>query len=281
MIDLLLRSVLLVPGGRADMIAKTSRAGADAVIVDLEDAVADADKDTARAVATDAIGELRPRVEGLVLLRVNPSATRWFEADVAAAAASPADGVVLPKLERVAQLDELAVQLRAAGRPDALIVVGLESGRGVADARELLAGGDGGAPAAVYFGAEDFVADLGGRRTVAGAEVLYARSQVCLAARLAAVAALDQVVVDFNDDERYLADAQAAAELGYGGKLCIHPRQVPLANAVFTPTAAEVAHAREVLAAGSAGVAVVAGAMVDEVHLKMARAVLRRAGAPE
>ena len=274
-----LRSVLLVPGGRADMIAKTPRAGADAVIVDCEDAVAAQDKETARETAVDAIGDLRTAgFEGVVLLRVNPAGTPWYEADVAAAGASAADGVVLPKLEHTGQLEDLRTRLGAAGRPDAVVTVGVESALGVGDARLLLSGGEGRGPEVVYFGAEDYVADVGGRRTVGGNEVLYARSQVCLAARLGGVASLDQVVVDFADDERYLADARSAAELGYGGKLCIHPRQVPLANTVFTPTDEEVAHAREVLAAGTAGVAVVAGEMIDEVHLKMARSVLRRAG---
>ena len=134
-------------------------------------------------------------------------------------------------------------------RLDGLLVVGLETALGVADARILLARGVSGA----YFGAEDFIADIGGRRTGGSEEVLYARSQVCLAARLAGIPAVDQVVTDLADDERFLTDAQAGRNLGYQGKICIHPRQVALAHRVFTPTEAELAHARQVLAAGDGG----------------------------
>ncbi len=111
-----------------------------------------------------------------------------------------------------------------------------------------------------------------------GLEVLYARSQVSLAAHLAGVVALDQAVVRLDDDAHFTADADAGAAMGYQGKICIHPRQVGLCHEVFTPTDAEVVHARTTLAAGAAGVAVVDGAMIDEVHLRMARAVLGRAG---
>ncbi|MBA3606739.1 MAG: CoA ester lyase [Acidimicrobiia bacterium] len=273
-----LRSVLFVPGGRADMIAKTPRSAPDAVIVDLEDAVAAADKAEARATAVAAVDALDVVAPTIVLLRVNPAGTRWFADDVAAAAGSAAAGVVLPKLERVGQLEDLRSRLTAAGRPDAVVAAGLESALGVADGRELLAAGADAGLAAVYFGAEDYIADVGGRRSVSGTEVLYARSHVCLAASLAGVTALDQVVVDVAADEHFLADARAAADLGYGGKCCIHPRQVALAHSVFTPSDEDVAHALAVLDAGDAGVALVDGQMIDEVHLKMARAVLRRAG---
>jgi citrate lyase subunit beta/citryl-CoA lyase len=129
----------------------------------------------------------------------------------------------------------------------------------------------------VYFGAEDYIADIGGRRTRAGAEVLYARSRVALAAHLAGLPALDQAVMDLADDEHFLADAAGGRDLGYQGKICIHPRQVALAHQVFTPTPAELSRAREIVAAGQSGVAVVDGQMVDEVHVRMARAVLARA----
>ena len=100
---------------------------------------------------------------------------------------------------------------------------------------------------------------------------------MCLAAYLAGVPAIDQVVVDIADDDQFLADARRGKSLGYQGKMCIHPRQVGLAHQVFTPAPEEVAHARAVVAAGAAGVAVVDGQMVDDVHVRMARAVLARA----
>ena len=133
----------------------------------------------------------------------------------------------------------------------------------------------------MYFGAEDFIADIGGRRTAGGEEVLYARSQVCLAAHLAGIPAIDQVVTDLADAERSWPTPHAGRNLGYQGKMCIHPRQVALAHQVFTPTEAELAHARQVLAAGAAGVGVVDGQMIDDVHVRMARATLARAAPPK
>ena len=205
-----------------------------------------------------------------MLLRVNAPGSPWYDADVEAAAGAAVDGVVLPKYEQAAQLAELRAALPAGTR----VVVGLETALGVADCRPLLAE----RPDAAYFGAEDFVADTGGRRTAAGTEVLYGRSRVCLAARLAGVVALDQAVVAIHDAAAFRADAAQGRDIGYLGKICLHPAQVAVAHEVFTPTAAEVQHARAVLDAGGEGVGVVDGQMVDAVHVAMARSVLARAG---
>ena len=156
------------------------------------------------------------------------------------------------------------------------MVVGLESALGIADARPLLAE----RPDAAYVGTEDLIADLGGRRTAAGTEVLYARSYVVLAARLAGVPAIDQVVAAVRDTEAFRVDAEQARDLGYHGKICLHPLQVPIAHAAFTPSEEELAHARAVLAAAAGGVGLVDGQMVDGAHIAMARGVLARAGEP-
>jgi citrate lyase subunit beta/citryl-CoA lyase len=278
-----LRSLLFVPGGRADMIAKVGRSAPDGVVIDLEDAVPSAEKDAARRTAVQALESLDVPPGTLVLVRVNASDSPWHADDVEAVAGTRADGVVQPKTGTSRDLEGLRSALDTAGRPDAVIVAGLETGLGVADARTTLATAGALGVLAVYFGAEDYVADLGGRRTPAGTEVLYARSQVVLAARLAGIPALDQVVVGVRDDDGFLADAEVGRSLGYSGKLCIHPRQVPLAHQVFTPSAAEVAHARAVVEAvgeaGGVGAVLVDGEMVDDVHVRMARAVLARARA--
>jgi len=268
------RSLLFMPGTKADMIAKIPRFAPDVAAVDLEDAVAVADKETARATAAQAIDALGTGGPTTVLVRVNPVGSPWFTADVAAAARCAAVGLVVPKLSSPQDLHELRQALAENSWTDALVVAGIETALGVADARALLVGGLAGA----YFGAEDYIADIGGRRTSAGAEVLYARSQVCLAAYLAGVPAIDQAVVGLGDDDFYRSDAEDGRSLGYQGKICIHPRQLELAHQVFTPTPEEVAHAEAVLAAGDEGVAVVDGQMVDAVHVKMARSVLARAG---
>jgi citrate lyase subunit beta/citryl-CoA lyase len=270
------RSMLFMPATRADMIAKIPRIAPDVAVADLEDAVAAGDKERARDIAVAAIDALDwpdRKPPTTVLIRVNPVGTPWFDGDVAAAAGCAAAGIVVPKLATPQELGQVRQVLAEHSWSDALLIAGLETALGVADARGLLAHG----VSAVYFGAEDYIADIGGRRTRAGAEVLYARSRVALAAHLAGLPALDQVVTDLADDEHFLADAAGGRDLGYQGKMCIHPRQVPLAHQVFTPTQAELSRAREILAAGQAAVAVVDGEMVDEVHVRMARAVLARA----
>lgn len=264
------RSLLFVPGSRPDMVAKVPRWSPDAVAADLEDAVAPADKESARDAAVRAVAEMPQDTGTLVLIRVNAPASPWYADDVAAVAGSAAHGVVLPKLESPEQLEDLR---RRLGRDDLVIVGGLETARGVARCRELVTG-----LLAAYFGAEDYIASVGGRRTAAGLEVLHARSEVVLAGAVAGVGVLDQVVVAARDEDAFRADAGVGRDLGYDGKMCIHPSQVALAHEVFTPTDDEVAHAREVLEAGRSGVGVVDGEMVDDVHLRMAAAVLARAG---
>jgi len=267
------RSLLFMPASQAGMIAKIPRIAPDVAVADLEDAVAAGDKERARDIAVAAIDALERPAPTTVLIRVNPVGTPWFDGDVAAAADCAAAGIVVPKLATPHELSQVRQVLAEHSWSDALLIAGLETALGVADARSLLAHG----VSAVYFGAEDYIADIGGRRTRAGAEVLYARSRVALAAHLAGLPALDQVVTDLADDEHFLADAASGRDLGYQGKMCIHPRQVPLAHQVFTPTPAELSHAREIVAEGQAGVAVLDGQMVDDVHVRMARAVLARA----
>jgi citrate lyase subunit beta / citryl-CoA lyase len=271
------RSMLFMPASRPDMIAKIPRLAPDVAVVDLEDAVPAGAKDAAREVAATAVSALDPAGPATVLIRVNPVGTPWFADDVAMTAGCAAAGLVVPKLESQHQLDRVQQVMAEHARLDGLLVAGLETALGVADARILLARGVSG----VYFGAEDFIADIGGQRTGGGEEVLYARSQVCLAARLAGIPAIDQVVTDLAGTEAFLADARAGRNLGYQGKMCIHPRQVALAHQVFTPTEAELAHARQVLAAGAAGVGVVDGQMIDDVHVRMAQSMLARAAPAE
>ena len=263
------RSLLFVPASRPDMIAKTLRWQPDIVVVDLEDAVAAAAKDSARVGGVEAAEAIAEEVT--VLVRVNPRDSRWFEDDLAAVAGSGVHGVVLPKYESVD--DALAV--REALPDTSALLVGLETARGVAACEELLCDAD---VDAAYFGAEDYIVDVGGSRTAAGTEVLYARSRVLLAARLGDVGAIDQAVVEIGDDDRFVADAEAGSAIGYAGKICVHPRQVRLAHDVFAPSQVAVEHARAVLQMTErSGVGLVDGKMTDEVHVRWARQSLQRA----
>lgn len=267
------RSMLFLPGGRADMVAKITRSRPDVAVVDLEDAVAEPDKDEARAVAVAAVDRLGDPGPTTVLVRINSPGHPAFVADLDAATGCAAAGIVVPKLDSLAQVEQVREALERHEWSQAIVVGGIETARGVADARELVADG----LSAVYFGAEDYVADMGGRRTSAGAEVLHARSQVVLAARLAEVPAIDQAVMDIRDDAGFEVDARAGVALGYQGKICIHPRQVELAHVAFSPSPEEIEHARAVVTAGAKGVGVVDGQMVDDVHVRMARRVIESA----
>ncbi|ABF45549.1 Citryl-CoA lyase [Deinococcus geothermalis DSM 11300] len=276
------RSVLFAPGNRADLIAKLPRAQPDAVVIDLEDAVPGTGeaKAAARPIARDAARDLIAAAPHLaVFVRVNALHSPFFEDDLAVLTPELA-GVVVPKLESAADVRRVAEAL-AARDLDLPILAGLETGAGVWNAREIMA-----EPAVpwAYFGAEDYTTDLGGLRTPGNLEVLYARSHVALAARLTGVHALDIVVTRLQDEAAFREDAAQGRALGYGGKLCIHPAQVPLAHAIFGPTDADAERARRLLAAAheaareGRGAFAFEGQMVDEPMLAKARAILQARG---
>lgn len=278
----MLRSVLFAPATRPDLVAKLPRSAPDAGVIDLEDAVPIAHKESARAQAREGAAGLLAIPGGpAVYVRVNALDTPWFAGDVADGLEPGIAGVVVPKLESADDLRAARAALDAAGHDALAIVAGIESGRGVLEVERLLAPAPGGPPVqACYFGAEDYTADIGARRTERGDEVLYARSRVALAAAVHGVPALDQVVVTVGDEERFLADARRGRDLGYRGKLCIHPGQVPLANRAFSPSQEELARSRRMIAAwelaardGSGAVAF-EGRMIDEPALREARELL-------
>ncbi len=278
-----LRSVLIAPAVRPDFIAKLPSRGADLLFLDCEDAVPANAKAEARAV----VGEWLPRLAGsgsTVVVRINPVGSEWFADDVSEGLPPEVRAVVIPKIERLTELETASTALDDVGLTEVGVFAGIETALGVADARLLLAHPR---VVAAYFGAEDFVADMGGVRTDGNAEVAYARARVALAARLASIPAVDQVVTNFSDDARYRREASEARNLGYDGKLCIHPAQVAPANEMFTPSAAELDRARRLLAAYEAsaadGVAAIdfEGQMVDEPLAVQARRLLERVSAYE
>jgi citrate lyase subunit beta/citryl-CoA lyase len=279
-----LRSLLFAPASRPDVLAKLPRSGPDGVVIDLEDAVPPDAKAEARMHAREMGERLAADHPALaVYVRVNAVPSEWFADDVRDALCPQLAGVVVPKLDSADQVDAAAQALGASGLAELHVVAGIETAAGVARAEDVLR-----PPVAVaYFGAEDFVADMGGLRTESNTEVLYARSRVALAARLAGVQSLDQIVAMLDDDARFLADAREGRAIGYRGKLCIHPAQVQIANEVFSPSPGEVDHARRLLDAyGTArrvGEAAVSfeGQMVDEPMARRARAVLDAADAAQ
>lgn len=276
------RSVLFAPGSRADLMAKLPRSGPDAAVIDLEDAVpataqAKADARPIARAGSEALCAEHPQLA--VFVRVNPVHSPFFGDDLAALHAGLA-GVMVPKLEAAVDVEMARDALRERGL-NLPILAGLETGAGVWNAHAILRQD---CVHWAYFGAEDYITDLGGIRTPGNQEVLYARSQVALAARLTGTHALDIVVTALNDEPRFREDAAQGRSLGYGGKLCIHPAQVPLSNELFGVSEAQLARARALLdaAAGAAqaghGAFSFEGQMVDEPMLAAARAALAQAG---
>jgi citrate lyase subunit beta/citryl-CoA lyase len=261
------RSYLFVPGDRPERFAKALASGADAVIVDLEDAVAPAAKASARAAVAawlDAGG-------GPIALRVNGAATGEFERDLALAAKPGVAAVMLAKAERAADL----ARVRAAA-PQAALLPLVETAQGIDRLRELAA-----APGVqrLAFGSIDLALDLG----VADEEALAPlRIQLVLASRLVGLAApIDGVCTALDDEAQLLAATRRARACGFGAKLAIHPRQIAPIHAALAPSAEEIAWAERVTAAAAAahGAAVaVDGRMVDAPVLARAQEVLRQAG---
>ena len=272
-----MRSVLFAPATRPDVLRKLPRSEPDVVVIDLEDAVPPDAKAEARANGREVGSELAALAGGpAVWVRVNAVTTDWFAADVGDGLFDGLAGIVVPKLEKAAHVDKVVGALVRAGRGQLPIGAGIETAAGVMGATEVLGAG----VALAYFGAEDFVTDMGGVRRPDNIEVLHARSHVALAARVAGVAVLDMVVTDFGDDDRFRREAAEARAMGYAGKLCIHPAQVALANEAFIPTDAEMERARRIVAAyeeaGAEGHASIAvdGQMIDEPLARQARALL-------
>ncbi len=262
------RSVLFAPGGRPDLVSKLPRAGADTVVIDLEDGVPADSKETVRSTLPDLVGSIAG-IGSRVLVRVNATPSEWFDDDLDAAAQLLINGVVVPKVESPAQVDAVRARI-----PDGReILVGLETAMGVHRAVDVLGAG----PDAAYFGAEDYITDLGGVRTPGGDEVLYARSHVALAGRLAGVPTVDQVVTAIRDGDVFRRDALAGRAIGYAGKLCLHPDQVPIAHECFSVTEEQLGWACRVLAiaeregAQGRGAFSVDGQMVDEPMIRQAR----------
>lgn len=265
------RALLFVPGNRPERFAKAAAAGADVVVVDLEDAVPAGEKEGAREAVAAWLGDgALPHGMGAAV-RVNAVGTPWHEADVAAVAGHAA-AVVLPKAEPGEALESLAARTP--------VVALVETATGILDAREVA-----GVPGVVRLaiGTFDLAVELGVDPLDREA-LLAARSAVVLASAVAGLPGpVDGVRAAIDDDAGLHEEATAARRLGYAGKLCIHPRQVPTVLGVFRPTDEEAAWARSVLAAvdPGTGVARVDGAMVDKPVLDRARRILEQLGQKE
>jgi len=258
------RSYLFVPADRPERFSRALASRADAVIVDLEDAVSQDRKETARQSLADWLS-----IEHPVHLRVNGSDTSWFQADMELCRHPGVLAIVLPKAE---EADELKI-LREVGGGKPLLPM-IESARGFANMNVLAA-----QPGVerLIFGTYDFRFDLG----IEGdcEELLYFRSQFVLTSKLAGIQApVDGVTTEFKDASRVRSDSISARRLGFGGKLSIHPNQVAVVNECFGPSNEDIAWAERVMAATRAaarGAIALDGKMIDRPIMLKAEAILR------
>ncbi len=271
------RSLLFVPGDRPDRMAKAAQTPADALILDLEDAVAPAAKPAARAAIAQFLAA--PRQQHL-FIRVNPLDSGLVEADLAAVLPAGPDGIVLPKAEGAASLRALAAMLPAhvailpiaTETPSALFTLG-----SYGSVTPQLCG--------LTWGAEDLPAAIGAAtsREADGsftAPYQLARSLTLFGAHAAGVAAIETVYPDFRDETGLAAYAARGRRDGFSGMMAIHPAQVSIINAAFTPSAEDVANAERLIALFAANPGVGAlnldGRMVDAPHLKAAERIVRQ-----
>jgi citrate lyase subunit beta/citryl-CoA lyase len=274
------RSVLFSPGDQPGLMRKAPATGADVVVFDLEDAVASDAKATARETVADVLEDIDPDCE--VCVRVNPTGIAAEDLSVVLSKTLP-DSVMLPKVDGADDVETLTGLLAEYGA-DLPVLALVESAAGVLHA-ESIAAAD--ATDAVLFGAEDLAAEVGATRTAEGTELLYARQRVVTAAGAAGIDAIDTLWTDFEDTEGLRADTERGIEMGYDGKMVIHPSQVTVVNEAFTPApervewAERMLEARDRAASEGRGVFEVDGEMVDAPLVAQAERVLERAAAAD
>ena len=263
------------------MLRKAADSGADALAFDLEDAVAPGRKEEAREAVRTVLADPDFDPDAEVCVRVNAGDAATADLDAVLTDEARIDAVMVPKVSGLDDVLRVERALSDRGR-DLPAFALIESAAGVLDA-ETVASAD---PVdALVFGAEDLAADVGATRTGEGTEVLYAREHVLLAARAAGVDAIDTVYTDFEDEDGLGSEAAFARTLGFDGKLAIHPAQVPVINAAFTPDPERVEWARRVLDAkeeadrDDRGVFAVDGEMIDPPLIAQAERIVRRAEA--
>ncbi len=272
-----LRSVLYMPAARASALEKAKTLPADALIFDLEDAVAPDAKAEARGMAVGAAssGAYGRR---LIAIRANGLDTPWGHADLQAIAASDAAAVVLPKVESAETIRKAIGVLASAGAPDNLAIWAMiETPLGVLRAEEIAADQR---LTALVMGTSDLAVDLGAAHTPDRAPFMTSFGLVLLAGRAHGAAVLDGVHLNLADDAQFAAHCAQAAAMGFDGKTLIHPKQVEPANAAFGPSEADVENARQVVEAYEAaiasgqGVATLNGRLIENLHAEQAKRTL-------
>ncbi|MEW6020159.1 MAG: CoA ester lyase [Pseudomonadota bacterium] len=264
------RSLLFAPATRPERFAKAAASGADAVCLDLEDAVAPGDKGLARTAALNFLAA-RPAGGPAIGLRLNGRGTPWFDDDLKAAARAGADFFMIPK---AASAQDFAMLQRALGESRPFWPL-IETPEALMRAWEIAAAP---AVAGVLFGAFDFSAEVG--CDMSWEPLLFARGQIAAACARAGVQALDAPPAAIDDPDALRQETDRARRMGFTGRACIHPAQVAPVNAVYSPDAAAISHARRILAAFDAaagGPAILDGKLIELPVARQARRILDRA----
>ncbi len=268
------RSMLYMPGSNARALEKARGLAADALIFDLEDAVAPEAKAAARATISAALAGGYGGRE--LLLRTNGLDTPWGEDDIKAAAAMPVDAVLLPKVESAATIHRAAAILEQAGAPAAMAIwCMMETPLGVLRAEEIAAAHP--RVAGFVMGTNDLVNDLHARHTRDRLPLITGLGLCLLAARAYGLSVIDGVYRDLDDDEGFAFACQQGLEWGFDGKSLIHPKTIAIANAVFSPDPAELETARRTIAGFEAAqaegkaVVLVDGKLVEALHVANAK----------
>lgn len=271
------RSMLYMPGSNARAIEKGRSLGADAIIFDIEDAVAVDAKALARDQITAAIAAGGYGGKEL-LVRVNGLGSAWFDADIAAIAKSGADGILLPKVESPETVRETVRRLESAGAPAAMSIwCMMETPLGILRSAEIAA-----APrlAGMIMGTNDLALELRCRQTPDGMPFLTSFGLCILAARAHGLAIIDAVYNDLSDDAGFAASCRRGRMLGFDGKSLIHPKTIDAANEIYGPSKEEIAWARKIsdafdlARAEGKGVITVDGKMVEELHVREAQRLI-------
>jgi len=246
----MIRSMLFIPGNNPGMLLNADVHGADAIILDLEDAVSPDQKDAARILVRNAVKSLAYKGCQLII-RVNPPSTEYYEADLEMMIPLK-PGIIMPTKvdgeEYIRALDEKITLLESKYGPEqgeVKILPLIETAEGIENAFRIAKAS--GRVMGLFLGAEDYSADMRAHRSKEGDEILYARGRILNAARAAGIEAFDTPFTDVNDEEGLEKDALFAREMGFSGKAAISPRHVSGINAAFSPSASEIAYAKEVL----------------------------------
>ena len=281
------RALLYMPGDNWKMITKSITLGVDSICMDMEDGTAINKKAEARATIAKALQELDFGTSEK-LARINSVGSGWEKVDIEAVLPYRPDGIVIPKVESIEQVEWASRIIEDAelknGWPvnSIRILIGVETAKGILNLKEIAAH-----PRldAIIFGGEDFAASIGAVRTKDAIELLYARQAVIVACTAYDLQPIDIVTIDYKDLEALKAEAEFGARLGFSGKQVIHPNQVPVAQEAFTPSDEAITYARRIVETFEAsqkegkGAYSLDGKMIDMPLLKNAQKVLARAKA--